>query len=98
MKKGEIKERVFYLLENIPEARNMNDRELFILYLETYNPMFLEHRIEVIFRSKLIPNIESVGRMRRKIQEEHPTLRPRKDVALTRADEEEKWREWSHHE
>lgn len=98
MKRGEIKERVHFLLEAYPEARSMNDRDLYILYLETYNPNFLGYSIKVIFKSKLIPNIESVGRVRRKIQEQFPPLRPCKEVALTRADEEEEWREWSHHE
>ena len=94
MRLGFIRNDVERILRSVPEARN-SDNLLYAIILQEYGkragvrPLemsvgeFLRHH-----KSYGLPTIESVGRCRRKVQEEIPELRADKAVADGRFDME----------
>lgn len=92
MKKQKIKDKVEYILQTYPKTRDMNDREFYLRYLTEYHPEYYHSPIYIVYTCSVVPNPESVGRARRKAQENNPFLRPSKEVTLIRAREEEEWR------
>ena len=96
-----IHNRVKRILEQKPETRN-SDMALYIAlaqYFEDENGLNIT---EKPFRYVLgnlkelgLPTIESVGRARRKIQEQHPHLQSEKKVKKMREVQEEEYRKYS---
>ena len=87
------------ILRASEKARN-SDEELYMLLLDSldidYKKMplgeFLAHR-----KALEIPSIESVGRIRRKVQEKNPELRPAKAMQALRIEQETEWKEYAKH-
>jgi hypothetical protein len=68
-----LKEEVFNLLKNYPRSRN-SDYALYHYYLEVYRGVSTKdltvHELFIYISGKKFPNIETLGRLRRAIQEE----------------------------
>jgi len=69
-----IYNKVLFILEDVPATRN-SDKLLYAKYLErTFGHDILTKPIATILMRNDIPTIESVGRIRRLLQERHPEL------------------------
>lgn len=94
---GTIKDTVKECLEKFPTTRN-NDDYLFLKVVEARCPDITGRSFAYVLfhRDELgIPPYESVTRVRRKIQEECPSLRAAEKVEQYREETEMFMREWS---
>lgn len=66
------------VLELKPETRN-NDKELALTIWNTYYGVNPWAPVCEVLRNDLIPSIESIGRVRRKVQEKNEALRGERD-------------------
>lgn len=92
-----IKDIVEDILENTPSARN-SDYNLYCYVIARMNPEAMKLNVIdfLIKRKELgLPNIESVGRARRKIVENRPELAGTDDVEAQRMLNEETFREFA---
>lgn len=68
-----LKEEIFNLLKNYPRSRN-SDYALYHYYLQVYKGVNTKdltvHELFTNIANKTFPNIETLGRLRRAIQEE----------------------------
>ena len=74
---------VSQVLKDTPETRN-SDKLLIVEIYKRYYGIGPHQRWDEVFMRKDLPNWESIGRCRRKIQEEDETMRAVKEVADTR--------------
>ena len=84
-----------------PKTRN-NDG---LLYIRLVDQLGKKHQIDylhmpmVLFYEQLpsldVPTIETVGRCRRKLQQEHPELKANAEVTAFRAEREEQFRAYA---
>jgi len=91
----QIKDQVEWCLENDPETRNSDVRLMNLLWIKFYSHYLI--RDGSAFMVKLtalyeLPNQETVGRWRRKVQEEGRFVPTRWEVAKARQFKEEEWR------
>ena len=89
------------ILEQRPETRN-NDMFLYIVlaqHLENAKDVNITEKPFCYVLCNLkklgLPSIESVGRARRKIQEQYPHLQSEKKVKKMREEQEEEYRKYS---
>lgn len=99
--KKTIHDLVKRILEQKPETRN-SDMALYIAlvrYFEDENGLNITGKpfVYVLYNLKELglPSLESVGRARRKIQEQHPHLQSEKKVKKMREEQEEEYRKYS---
>lgn len=74
------------ILQENEQARN-SDKILFFEVCKRLNNSVLDEKLGDVlltFNNFNLPAFESVGRARRKIQEQHPELRPKKAVDVAR--------------
>lgn len=88
-----IKDRVAVLLERYPETRE-SDMVLYAEYICMYAEFECTELIDKML-SREAPSFDSIGRARRKLQAENPSLRPPKEVQEHRKIAERKWGEWA---
>ena len=89
--------KVLNVLQNKPDTRN-SDYLLWIILCKSENPIAMHMPFDYVIchRKELgLPNFGSVGRIRRKIQEEHPELRADTEVKRQRDIKEEQYREYA---
>lgn len=67
------------ILRARPETRE-NDKELALQVWNIYYGVCPWEPVERVFRDPKIPSLESIGRVRRKLQERDETLRPANDT------------------
>lgn len=86
------------VLEAVPAARN-DDKEL---YLHVLSKMNMDYLLTCPFAAVLhkledlgMPSMETVGRCRRKVQQEHPELKANAEVQGFRDELEEEFRAWA---
>ena len=88
----ELTQEVYELLQKYPYTRN-SDR---MLYREMLTKRGKVHMSAFdVLTSKDVPNYESVGRCRRKLQATFPELKPVKEVAEKRKEKEEEFIQYS---
>jgi hypothetical protein len=90
-----MKDLVYEILIVDPQSRR-SDRRLINIYYGLRYPQVVRGRTfsDVMERTDL-ESFESIGRVRRKLQEEHPELRPAEEVQEMRKENEAFWKEWS---
>lgn len=85
------------ILQRCPETRN-NDNVLYIKVCEVINKVTLGMPFSIVLpnlKSFNLPSIETVGRCRRKIVEEHPELAGNNTVEAYRTLNEEVFRDYA---
>ena len=96
--KEKLTELIRTVLTDCPEARD-NDDILYYLFMKRYHPKMLGISLGAFLMAsaydKDVPNRESVGRLRRKLQGEYPDLRASEDAEFDRMVKEEEWREFA---
>lgn len=88
--------RVYRILSENESARGSDN----ILYLEVVKDYGYLRTMSLVMMaglvtSKALPSIETVGRVRRKVQELHPDLMPNKDVVAYRELKEKQFEEYA---
>lgn len=73
-----LEQMILPILRARPETRG-NDRELALQVWNIYYGVCPWESIEQVFRDERIPSLESIGRVRRKLQAKDETLRPADD-------------------
>lgn len=87
--------KVFYLLCKYPETRN-RDVFLYTRYLEEYcGTEYLYQPFVITLQDTSLPNFESLGRVRRKIQANHPELQSSIKCLIRKAEKEEEFRDYA---
>lgn len=82
------------ILRASEKARN-SDEELYLMLLYSLDPEYTKMPISDFFAYRKafdIPSIESVGRIRRKVQERNPELKPNKVLQGLRIEQETEWK------
>ncbi len=82
------------VLKEYPETRG-NDRRLYLELLKTIG-CDIHITVEEFFSGEEYPNLESIRRVRQKIQEKTPELRPPEDVRNARKAKEQDVLEYVH--
>lgn len=85
------------ILKTVPETRS-NDKLLYYRLCEKKNNLALSMPFGMVLLNLdefRIPSIETVGRCRRKLQEQHPELRANSNVEAGRMLNEEAFREYA---
>ena len=88
--RGDLKKLVKQILELYPETRE-SDMALTYKVWECENPTILDYKCGYALKNFKIfgvPNIESIGRCRRKLQNEFPELRASEEVQKARQEKE----------
>ena len=88
-----IEQKVLYELENCPMTRNSDKILVSMVYMDFYN-MTNETPFVDVMLSKL-PNYESIGRARRKIQETREDLRGDYNIEAERLSNQEAYIEYA---
>ena len=88
-----IEAKVLYELENNPSTRDSDRNLVTAVYMDFYRMTETTPFVDVMF-SKL-PNYESIGRARRKIQETREDLRGSKEVEVIRMESQEAYIEYA---
>lgn len=88
-----IEAKVLYELENNPSTRDSDRNLVTAVYMDFYRMTGTTPFVDVMF-SKL-PNYESIGRARRKIQETREDLRGSKEVEAIRMESQEAYIEYA---
>lgn len=91
---------VLEILMSEPETRN-SDKKLYIAYLKRQEPkvgkdltqLSIEQFLKTIDEYKVVSSIESIGRMRRKLQETIPELAAVEKVSRGRRKKEQEFRD-----
>lgn len=96
-----VQNRVLGILTKYPATRS-NDMLLYIKFAEQIDSEYHQKALNRPFEDVLLnleeyhlPSFGSVGRARRKLQEKYPELRAADKVEHFRAEQEEKYREYS---
>ena len=86
------------VLETSPAARN-DDKELYLHVLSLWGVDYLMDcpyaKVLHILEELGVPSMETVGRCRRKVQQEHPELKANAEVQGFRDGLEVEFREWA---
>jgi len=97
MRLGKIKEVVIEILETTPSARN-DDMVLYALVCRKFNPQVRYGRFDFVLVNHAelsIPNFESVGRCRRRVQAQRPDLQSSEEVQKIKAERIEEFKAFS---
>lgn len=96
MKKDKITihNQVKAILNDFPETRN-SDRLLYIYWLQLHRPGYANVSFQTVMSDITLPSFESLGRARRKVQQNNPELRARANVEAARELEEQEYREYA---
>lgn len=88
---------VFNIMFMYPDTRN-NDKLLYYKVLEEYYPDTLAMAVGsyLLDRYTKVPSIETVGRCRRKIQEDYPDMGATEKVKHRRRRKEQEFKEYAH--
>ena len=85
------------VLETYPVARD-SDNKLYYLVCKKLNPAIDNYpfaHVLLNFNTLNLPNYETVGRVRRKLQERYPELAASKEVQKARSEKEQAFREYA---
>lgn len=96
-KKGEVKDYVYNILKEIPEARN-SDENLYLRVCMAINPNAVQQPFWHVMMNRNgydLPPFESIRRARQKLQSTFPELAGSPEVEEYRSRMEEEIREWS---
>lgn len=93
MSREMVSQRVEHLLRAFPQSRE-SDQVLYALYVRKFAD-FEESELVAKMLGKEAPSFDSIGRARRKLQAENPSLRPPKEVQEHRKIAEKEWGEWA---
>ena len=97
MKIRGVEQRVLYILENYPEARESDD-ELFTLVYALFNPIAVNMSFETVMKNRQkygLPTLESIRRSRQMIASKRPDLDCSKRKRRLRDAAEEEYREYA---
>lgn len=97
MKLNQLHPRVEKMLINFPETRD-SDALLYVKICESINPIACNMPFSKVVLNRKeygFPNYESVGRVRRKIQETNPLLRASLMVSVGRFESEAEYYEYA---
>ena len=97
MKLQSVEQRVLYVLENHPEARESDD-VLFSLVYENCNPIVVNMSFEKVMKNRAaygLPTLESIRRSRQMIANRRPDLDCSKRKRRLRDAAEEEYREYA---
>ena len=88
---------VFHIMFTYPATRS-NDKLLYYKVLEEFHPDTLAMAVGsyLLDRYSNVPSIETVGRCRRKIQEDYPDMRATEKVKHRRQRKEREFKEYAH--
>ena len=95
MRINKIHNQVLAILRKYPQTRNSDAELHYILLKDFYGTDTTMHTYYAITHRKDLPQIESVGRARRKCQELHPDLRAEANVEAGRMLNEEEFRDYA---
>lgn len=96
-KPKDIESKVMEILQKYPESRR-NDFALYARYIQENNAELRDvGLIYALMQASALnmPNYESVTRARRKIQQQHPDLKPPKKTRELRGEREKMFREYA---